>query len=75
LAGNGVSRPLLQLKGFEKVLIGKGESVEVMFTLEPNDLAFYKLDNTFGPEAGMFEIYIGSSSDNLPLKSKFELTD
>ena len=75
LVGNGVSRPLLQLKGFEKVLIGKGESVEVMFSLEPNDLAFYKLDNTFGPEAGMFEIYIGSSSDNLPLKSKFELTD
>lgn len=71
--GKGVSRPVLQLKGFEKVMIGQNDSRRVTFTLCPDDLAFYRLDNTFGPEAGLFEVYIGSSSDRLPLKGVFEL--
>lgn len=74
LIGNGVSRPLKQLKGFEKVLIKKGEKTEVSFMLKPWDLAFYRLDKTFGPEAGMFEVFVGPASNNLPLKGTFELT-
>lgn len=73
LIGKGVSRPLLQLKGFEKPMIKKGESVNVKFKIHPNDLAFYRIDKTFGPEAGDFDVYIGGSSDNLPLKARFTL--
>lgn len=75
LVGNGVSRPIKQLKGFEKVLIKKGEKTDVTFTLKPTDLAFYRLDKTFGPEAGKFEVFVGPASNNLPLKGTFELTE
>jgi beta-glucosidase len=75
VVGNGVSRPLLQLKGFEKVMIGKGTSKEVTFTIHPKDLAFYRLDKKFAPEAGKFEVFVGTSSDNLALKGEFLLVE
>jgi beta-glucosidase len=75
VVGNGVSRPLLQLKGFEKVMIKKGETKEVTFKINPEDLAFLRLDNKFAPEAGKFEVYVGTSSDNLTLKASFELVE
>ena len=68
-----VSRPLLQLKGFEKVMIKKGETAQVSFKIHSNDLAFYRADKTFGPEAGKFEVFVGGSSNSLPLKSDFIL--
>ena len=73
LIGEGVSRPLLELKGFQKIFIKKGETVEVSFTIEPNDLAFYRLDKKFAPELGEFTAFVGSSSDNLPLSKNFKL--
>jgi len=73
LVGNGVARPLLQLKGFEKTMIKKGESVTITFKISPKDLAFFRLDKTFAPEPGDFEVYVGGSSDNLPLKASFNL--
>jgi beta-glucosidase len=75
VAGNGVSRPVLQLKGFEKIMLAKGESKEVTFTITPEDLAFFRLDETWGPEKGKFHVFIGNSSDNLPLKGEFELVE
>ena len=73
--GNGVARPVLQLKGFEKVMISKGSVREVAFTIHPNDLAFYRFDKTWGPEAGKFEVFVGTSSNKLPLKSEFQLVE
>jgi len=75
IAGNGVARPVLQLKGFEKIMIQKGEKREVSFTIHPDDLAFLRIDNKFAPEPGMFDIFVGSSSDNLPLNGRFELLE
>ncbi len=73
LVGLGVSRPLLQLKGFEKIMVKKGETSTVTFKIQAKDLAFYQLDETFAPEEGDFEVYVGSSSDNLPLKASFTI--
>ncbi|MFR9548543.1 MAG: beta-glucosidase BglX [Rikenellaceae bacterium] len=75
LHGKGISRPLKELKGFEKVEVKAGESTTVSFTLTPEQLSYYRLDEIYAPEAGYFEIYVGGSSDNLPLKAKFELID
>ncbi len=75
VAGKGVSRPLLQLKGFEKVMIEKGKSKEVSFEIHPKDLSFLRMDNKFAPEAGKFEVYVGTSSDKLTLKGSFELVE
>jgi len=75
VVGNGVARPLKQLKGFEKVMIEKGSNKQVIFKIKPSDLAFYRLDKTWGPEAGKFEVFVGTSSDNLALKGTFELAE
>ncbi|MBK7095501.1 MAG: beta-glucosidase BglX [Saprospiraceae bacterium] len=75
VVGNGVSRPVLQLRGFEKIMLAIGESKEVTFTITPADLAFFRLDETWGPEKGKFQVFIGNSSDNLPLKGEFELME
>ena len=75
IVGNGVARPLIQLKGFEKIMLKKGESKTVSFTIKPENLAFLRFDNKFAPEAGMFKVFVGNSSDNLPLSSDFELID
>ncbi len=73
--GNGVARPVKQMKGFEKVMISKGTSKEVTFTIHPSDLAFYRLDKKWAPEVGKFEVFVGTSSNNLPLKGEFELVE
>ncbi len=73
LIGEGVSRPLIELKGFEKIFIKKGDRAKVEFKIGSDDLAFLRLDGEFAPEAGEFEIYVGGASDNLPLKARFTL--
>ena len=60
-----VTRPVRQLKGFEKIRLKKGESRDVTFTLNDDDLAFYRADMSLGTEAGEFRVFIGSSSDTV----------
>ncbi len=57
-----VTRPLKELKGFEKVMIKSGESKEITFKITPDMLAFHRLDMSFGTEAGDFKVYIGGNS-------------
>jgi beta-glucosidase len=57
-----VTRPVRQLKAFEKIHLKKGESRRVSFTLGEDDLAFYRHDMTWGAEPGDFRLYIGTSS-------------
>lgn len=75
VVGNGVSRPLLELKGFEKIMLKKGESKTVKFTLAANDLAFWRTDKTWGAEAGKFQVFVASASNDLRLNAEFELTN
>lgn len=56
------TRPVKELKGFQKVLIKAGESKKVSFTITPNDLKFYNYDLKYDWEAGDFNIMIGGSS-------------
>ncbi|HAG16709.1 MAG TPA: glycosyl hydrolase [Bacteroidales bacterium] len=57
-----VTRPLRELKRFEKIFLKSGESKVVSFTLSSEDLAFYTLDMSFKAEAGDFKIYVGTNS-------------
>ncbi|MFR9563765.1 MAG: beta-glucosidase BglX [Rikenellaceae bacterium] len=75
MLGNQVSRPLLELKRFEKRELKRGESAKFEFTITAEDLAFWRIDNKFAAEAGEFTIFVGSSSDNLPLNARFTLTN
>ncbi|WP_370032420.1 beta-glucosidase BglX [Qipengyuania mesophila] len=57
-----VTRPVQQLKGFEKILLQPGESRTVTFELHPDDLAFTRADMTHGWEPGEFRLWIAPSS-------------
>ena len=56
------SRPVKELKGFEKVFLKKGESRTVTFEISPDDLKFYNFDLKYDWEAGDFDIMIGGNS-------------
>lgn len=56
------TRPVKELKGFEKILLNPGESKVVNFTLGSNDLAFWGADNQFKAEPGDFKLWVGTSS-------------
>ena len=58
-----VTRPVRELKGFQKIALAAGEEREVAFTLTPADLAFWRADMTFGPEPGAFDVYVGDNAD------------
>jgi beta-glucosidase len=57
-----ITRPVKELKGFSKVLIKKGETRQVEFSLTTDDLAFYHPDLKKYWEPGEFIIYTGTSS-------------
>lgn len=57
-----VSRPVRQLRGFQRVALVPGESRNVTFTIKPSMLAFQRLDMTLGTEPGRFEVYVGADS-------------
>jgi beta-glucosidase len=57
-----VTRPVKELKGFQKIMLQPGESKQLTFTLTEKDLSFYRRDMTFGTEPGEFEIMVGGNS-------------
>lgn len=68
-----VTRPIKELKGFEKVYLKAGESKRVNFKITPsNDLIFTHADGTRTAEAGEFEVFVGGNS-NASLSQKFSL--
>lgn len=56
------TRPIKELKGFQKIFLKKGESKQVSFNITPDDLKFYDNNLKYDWEAGDFDIMIGTSS-------------
>ncbi len=67
-----VTRPVKELKGFDKIELKKGEKRTVTFEISSEDLKFYNIDMKNTAEAGDFEVFVGGSSD-ATLQEKFEL--
>lgn len=59
-----VTRPVKELKGFQKIFLKKGETRNVEFTLTEKDLRFYNNDLKFVSEPGDFKVFVGTSSAN-----------
>jgi beta-glucosidase len=57
-----ITRPLKELKGFEKVELKPGESKTITFHISPSDLKFYNYDLKYDWEPGEFHIMIGGNS-------------
>lgn len=58
-----VTRPVKELKGFQKIALKRGEKQTVTFEISSEDLKFYNSDLEFVAETGKFEAFIGGSSD------------
>ncbi|MGJ3234018.1 beta-glucosidase BglX [Marivirga sp.] len=67
-----VTRPVKELKGFQKIELKAGETKTVEFTLSKEELGFYHQDMSFYAEPGQFKVFVGTSSENV-LKDEFEL--
>lgn len=59
------SRPVKELKGFERVFLKKGETKRVSIRLSKEDLSFYDSEGNLIFEPGEFDIMIGANSRDL----------
>ena len=64
------TRPVRELKGFERIALAPGESAMVEFVLTAEDMAFCREDMKFAQEPGDFKVWVGDSSD-APLEGSF----
>lgn len=67
-----VSRPVKQLKGYEKVTLKAGESVTVTFTVEGDMLRYLQPNGSFDADPGTFTLFVGPNSRDVLAKT-FEL--
>lgn len=58
-------QPIKRLVDFQKVKLAGGATQTVAFTLNSEDLGFYKSDGSFVAESGEFEIMVGGNSRDL----------
>jgi beta-glucosidase len=63
-----VTRPVKELKGFQRVSLSSGESTTVSFKINYESLAFYDSEMKYVVEPGEFEIMVGNSSRNEDLQ-------
>jgi beta-glucosidase len=64
---SSVTRPLLELKGFQRVTLKPGEKRTVSFDIKPSDLWFFNTEMKRVVEPGSFTIHVGP--DSVKLKS------
>ena len=60
-----ITRPVKELKGFEKIFLKAGESKTVTFKITPELLRFYDYDLNHVAEPGDFDVMIGGDSRNV----------
>jgi beta-glucosidase len=58
-----ITRPVKELKGFQRVALKPGESKQVSFSITPELLKFYNADLQWVAEPGDFFVFIGGNSD------------
>lgn len=68
-----VVRPIKELKDFKKIRLNPNESKVIRFTITNDKLCFYNQKLEYKSEPGEFDVMIGSASDDIRLKSEFEL--
>jgi beta-glucosidase len=69
-----VTRPVKELKGFQRVTLRAGEKRRLEFTLTPELLGFYNREMQFVVEPGDFQLMVGTSSaDEHELQTTFEV--
>jgi beta-glucosidase len=67
-----VTRPVKELKGFQRIYLSAGQSKNVVFNVHTDELAFYNRQMKLNTEPGLFNAWIGSNSAT-ELKVGFEV--
>ncbi len=63
-----ITRPVKELKGFQKVHLEKGETKTVTFEITTEDLKFYNYDLEYTWEPGDFDIMVGGNSRDVKVE-------
>ncbi|MGC1390641.1 MAG: glycoside hydrolase family 3 C-terminal domain-containing protein [Bacteroidales bacterium] len=72
--GSKVERPVIALKGFKRIFVGKGETLKVSIPLRASDLTYWDISKqAFVLEKGKVKFYIGSSSEDLKLQGEIQV--
>ena len=66
---SSATRPVKELKGYQRVSLKTGETKTIRFKINAESLAFYDINMKYCVEAGDFTIMTGGSSDDKDLKS------
>lgn len=71
-----VIRAVKELRAFERITLQPGETKTVTLKVAANKLAFYDVKtHSFMVEPGVFDVFIGSSSEDIRLKGQFEVVN
>ncbi|MBN2136393.1 MAG: glycoside hydrolase family 3 C-terminal domain-containing protein, partial [Sedimentisphaerales bacterium] len=65
---SSVTRPIKELKGFERITLKPRQTKTVTLDITPEKLAFYNIDMEYTVEPGTFEIMVGNSSRDCDLQ-------
>jgi beta-glucosidase len=69
-----VTRPVQELKGFQRISLAAGEKRTVTFQLDLRQLGFYNQAMAYVVEPGTIEVMIGSSSQDIRARGSFTIT-
>ncbi len=69
-----ITRPVKELKGFKRIFLEPGQKKTITFILPMSLLGFYNKDMKCIVEPGTVKVMVGSSSDDIRLTGKFEIT-
>ena len=70
-----VVRPVMELKGFQRVSLKPGEEKTVSFMLSPDDFKMYDVDLNYVIEPGEFEVMIGNASNSIDFKTILRIVE
>ena len=68
------TRPVKQLKAYQKINLQPGESKTITFFVDESMLSFFNYDLQYGAETGEFDVMVGPNSSNVQ-SIRFELQD
>jgi beta-glucosidase len=67
-----VTRPVKELKGFQRITLQPGETKRIEFPLSAEQLGFWNRQMRFAVEPGEFKVMVGSNSEEL-IEASFEV--
>ncbi len=70
-----ITRPVKELKGFEKIYLEPGEEKKVSFEIKASNLAFWNADMKFVAEPGAFKAWIARDSSDDSTGFSFRITE